>query len=678
MNGEEPFALSVLRSFSEEECIEGYKQFWGEKMKKNHISEFRTRFIISVILTVPILLWSSAAKGTKQFDVLKVLVNIIFYYGGWPFLKGCFHEIRKRKMGMMTLIALAITISHGYSMLVALEFFPGKRFFWEVATLIDIMLLGHWIEMRTMMRASVSLENLVKLVPANATLLAPDGSTKTVPQKDIVRGNKVLVRPGEKIPVDGVVVDGTSDINEAALTGESTLVAKAKGDSVVGGAINQNGSLVIEAKHIGKDSYIEKLVSLVHTASMSKSRAQTIADQAAFVLTIVAITAGVATLGAWIYLAYPTYFALERMVTVMVITCPHALGLAVPLVVASVAALAAQSGLLIRNRAAFERASKCKVVLFDKTGTLTTGEFGVTKIVPLTDWSPEQILYHASAIERRSEHSIARAIVKAAEEYQFEIPHIANFKALPGLGATGLVEGYQLFVGSPEIISGHQKFQTNFVIKNVTTAHEQAQRLTEQGKTVIVVVTQREIKGLIALSDMVRKESLEACQQLQKRRFKLAMVTGDHKSAAQNVAEQLGITEVFSQVLPEQKVSIVKTLQEKGQSVIMVGDGINDAPALAQADVGIAIGSGTDVAADTADIILVHNDPRDVVKAVALSKTSRTKMLQNLAWATAYNIIAIPLAAGVLYQYGILLPPAVGALVMSLSTIIVALNSRIK
>jgi Cu2+-exporting ATPase len=655
-------------------------------MKHNHAANFKKRFIISVIATIPILLLSPAIQGVFAFAivfpgslaVLFLLANCVYGYGGWPFIKGCILELKQKKAGMMTLVAMAITSAHTYSLLVALKIFPGKTFFWEVATLIDIMLLGHWIEMKTMMRASTSLEKLVKLVPANATLLKPDGSTTTVPQKTIKLGDRVLVRPGEKIPVDGTVTEGTSDVNEAALTGESIPVPKTKGDKVVGGAINQNGSLVIEAKNIGENSYIEKLLVLVRTASASKSRAQTIANKAAFVLTIIAVAAGMTTLGIWLYYAYPTHFALERMITVMVITCPHALGLAVPLVVASVAAIAAQSGLLIRNRTAFERMSKCKTILFDKTGTLTTGTFGVTKIVPLTDWTEEQILYNAAAIERRSEHSIAKAIVKAAEEQKLEIPHIANFKAIPGFGATGLVEQNILFVGSPAIMSGHQKFKTNFIIKNVMIAHEQAERLTEQGKTVIVVVSKDEIKGLIAVSDTVRKESLEACQQLKKKRFRLAIVTGDNEAAARNVADQLGITEIFSEVLPEQKVAIVKKLQDQNKSVIMVGDGINDAPALAQADVGIAIGSGTDVAADTADIILVHNDPRDVVKAIALSKIMRTKMLQNLAWATGYNIFAIPLAAGVLYQYGILLPPSIGALVMSLSTIIVALNSRIR
>jgi Cu2+-exporting ATPase len=646
----------------------------------------KKRFIVSIIATIPILLLSPTIQEIFAFSivfpgsvaVLFLLANFVYAYGGWPFLKGCVSELKQKKAGMMTLVALAITSAHTYSVLVALKIFPGKTFFWEVATLIDVMLLGHWIEMKTMMRAHMSLEKLVKLVPANATLLNPDGSTKTVPQKDIKQGDKVLVRPGEKIPIDGIVVDGISDVNESALTGESKLVPKTKGDKVVGGSINQNGSLVIEAKNIGKDSYIEKLLKLVHDASASKSRAQTIADKAAFILTIIAIIAGTATLGIWLYFAAPTSFALERMITVMVITCPHALGLAIPLVISGVSALSAQNGLLVRNRTAFERASKCKVVLFDKTGTLTTGTFGVTKIIPITDWTPEQILYHAAAIEQRSEHSIAKAIVRASKDYQLEIPHIANFKAIPGLGATGFVEQTVLFVGSPEIISGHPKFETNFVIQNVMMAHEQAQRLTEQGKTVVVVVTKNEIKGLIAVSDTVRKESLEACSQLKKRRFKLAMVTGDNEAVARNVADQLGIKEVFSQVLPEEKVEIVKKLQAKNKSVIMVGDGINDAPALAQADVGIAIGSGTDVAAETADIILVHNDPRDVVKAVALSKITRKKMFQNLAWATGYNIAAIPIAAGALYQYGILLPPAIGALVMSLSTIIVAFNSRIK
>jgi Cu2+-exporting ATPase len=650
------------------------------------VSDFKKRFIISVIATIPILLLSPTIQSIFAFAIvfpgsvaaLFFLANCVYAYGGWPFIKGCVAELREKKAGMMTLVAMAITSAHTYSVLVFLKIFPGKTFFWEVATLIDVMLLGHWIEMKTVMGASKSLEKLAKLLPSQVYLVLPDGSTKIVEQKNLKPDDKVMVKPGGKIPIDGIIIDGQANVNQAALTGESKPVFKKTGDSVIGGSINQDGSLIVQVKKVGTESYIAKIIELVRAASVSKSRAQTIANKAAFLLTIIAVVAGVTTLGYWIFLDQPTHFALERMITVMVITCPHALGLAVPLVVSSITTLAAQNGLLIRNRTAFEKAHKCKTVLFDKTGTLTTGKFGVTKIVSLSSWNEKDILRRATAIEQRSEHSIAKSIVEKAIEEKIKIPYVANFKALPGLGAIGFVEENIIFVGSPEIMSGIgvPSFKTNFTVENASRAQEEIQKMLNQGKTIVVVATQNEIKGLIALSDTVRKESLEACQKLKKENFELAMITGDNETAAANIADQLGIKNFYADVAPDRKALKVKELQEQGQKIIMVGDGINDAPALAQANVGIAIGSGTDIAAETADVILVSDDPRDVVNVVKLSKLMRKKMFQNLGWATGYNIFAIPVAAGALYRYGILLPPAIGALVMSASTVIVAINSR--
>jgi len=646
--------------------------------------DFKKRFFISVIATLPILLLSPMIQSIFAFAivfpgsifVLFSLATCVYGYGGWPFIKGCAIELKQRKAGMMTLVAMAISTAYIYSVLVLFKIFPGKTFFWEVATLVDVMLLGHWIEMRSTLGATSSLEKLTKLLPANVSIVLPDGTIKQIPHKQLEKGDKVLIKPGEKIPADGIITEGHSDVNQALLTGESKPVFKQKGDSVIGGSINQNGSLVVVIDKLGADSYLAKITELVRTASMSKSRAQTIANKAAFALTIIALLAGGATLSAWIMVGFSTHFALERMITVMVIACPHALGLAVPLVVSGITMLAANKGLLIKNRTAFESARKSSIVVFDKTGTLTTGNFGVTKIIPLSDWSEEKILQKAATIEKRSEHMIAQSIVKKAKEHFLQDSYLANFKTIPGIGAIGFVDGDELFVGSPKIIEGNAEFKTDFVVQKVTAAQETIEKLIEQGKTVILIATKQEIKGVITLSDMVRKESLEACKALQKLNIKVAMITGDNQQVAQNVSEQLGITHTFANVLPDQKSEKIKELQEKGYHVIMVGDGINDAPALAQADVGIAIGSGTDIAAETADVILVRNDPRDVVQVIELSRLMYKKMVQNLAWATGYNVIAIPLAAGVLYQYGVLLHPAVGALVMSASTVIVAINSR--
>jgi P-type Cu2+ transporter len=643
------------------------------------ILDFKKRFIVSSIATIPVLLLSKSVQNLLYFSVnfpkrglvILCLTSFIYAYGGWPFLKGALREVKALRPGMMTLVALAITIAQGYSALVLVGM-PGKMFFWEVATLIDIMLFGHWIEMKATMGAHKSLETLAKLLPSTVNLLLQDGSFKAIELSSLKPGDKVLIRPGEKIPADGVITEGHAHINQALLTGESKPIFKERGSKVIGGSINQNGSLVVLVNSVGTSTYLAKIIELVQAAHMSKSRAQSLANKAAFVLTVLAIVSGLGTLGYWLVTGQPFYFALERMVTVMVITCPHALGIAIPLVISSITTMATERGVFIKDRLAFEQARKAQIVLFDKTGTLTSGVFGITQIIPLASWNKEKLVQQTAAVEQRSEHSIAKSIVEKAKALKLTIPHVANFKAIPGVGVKGFVDGNELFVGSPEIILGHENFSTNFTVEHIAEIQRKIQVLTDQGKTVVVVATKNKIYGLFTFSDAVRQESIQACDALRKLKIDIAMITGDNEQVAQNAAEQLEITHVFANVLPVQKTEKIIELQKK-YTVIMVGDGINDAPALAQADVGIAIGSGTDIAAETADVILVKDDPRDVVTTIKLSRLMRRKTLQNLAWATGYNIIAIPLAAG---MFGVMLHPAIGAIAMSLSTIMVAINSK--
>ena len=643
----------------------------------NMIQDFKRRFWISSIVTIPVLLLSSevqnllniSIKFTGDIFVLFFFASFIYFYGGWPFLKGTIKELKQKQPGMMTLIAVAISVAYFYSSAV-IFFIPGKTFFWELATLIDIMLLGHWIEMKSVMGASKALEELVKLLPSKAHLVLQDGSIKEVELQNLKLNDNILIKPGEKIPADGKIIEGQSHINEAMLTGESKPINKKINDSVIGGSINIDGSLTIKVEKTGKDSYLEKIIELVKTASQSKSKAQTLANKAAFWLTLIALTAGTLTIITWLILGKDFVFALERMVTVMVITCPHALGLAVPLVIAVITTLAAKNGLLIRNRPAFEDARKLNVIMFDKTGTLTTGEFGVTDIVSLGKLNQKDLLKKAASIEQNSEHSIATSIVKNAKEEKLEISKVKNFKAFSGKGIVGNINDEKVFIGNKELLK-----QENIALDN--KAQNALEKLENEGKTAIFIATQNTIEGIIALSDIIRKESKVACKNLKQLGFEVAMMTGDNQQTANYVAKQLGIDIVFAQVLPDQKAEKVKILQKDGKAVAMVGDGINDAPALAQADVGIAIGAGTDVAIETADIILTKSDPTNVVDILKLSSLTHRKMVQNIVWATGYNVIAIPLAAGVLYHWGITLPPAVGALVMSVSTIIVAINSRI-
>jgi len=641
------------------------------------VQDFRKRFWISIVLTIPILLLSPIIQDflgstfgivipsfTGDTYLLFVFSTVVFFYGGWPFLKGIKDELSAKNPGMMTLIAVAITVAYGYSSLVVFGL-QGKLFFWELATLIDIMLLGHWMEMKSVMGASMALQELVKLMPSDAHLIKADGRTDDVPIDKLKMEDKVLVKPGEKIPVDGVVVDGQSSVNEAMLTGESNPVPKEKGDEVIAGAINGEGSLTVEVRKTGKNSFLSQMLDLVSQAQQSKSKTQNLADRAALWLTIIALTAGTLTFFAWLWLANTDLaFSMERAVTVMVITCPHALGLAIPLVVAVSSAIGARNGLLIRNRGPFERARNIDAIVFDKTGTLTKGEFGVSDVVVFDEnMQEEEILSYAASIESDSEHPIAKGILNSAEPgYKVE-----NFSAISGKGAQGTVNGKDVKVVSPAYLE----------VDGISYPGEKLKEISSQGKTTVFVLIDEKAVGAIALEDVVRPESKEAVGKLKEMGIKCFMLTGDQKQVAERVAGQIGLDDYFAGVLPDEKASRIKEVQERGLTVAMVGDGINDAPALAQADVGIAIGAGTDVAVETADIVLVKSNPLDVLAIMELSKATYSKMKQNLFWATGYNALAIPLAAGVLYQQGILLSPAAGAVLMSMSTIIVAINARL-
>ncbi len=640
------------------------------------VADFRRRFWVSVAATAPVLALSPMIQSflnvTFSFAgdkyILLAFSSFIYFYGGWPFLNGLVDEVKEARPGMMTLIAVAITVAYGYSDLVVFGL-EGRVFFWELATLIDVMLLGHWIEMKSVMGASMALEKLAKLMPKEAHRLQDDGSTKDVALNALGRGDKILVKPGEKVPVDGTITDGESDLDESMITGESKPVGKGPGDSVIGGSVNGTGSLTVEVAKTGQESYLSQVVEMVRKAGEGKSRAQGLADKAAFWLTIIAITVGLITLATWLLLGKEFVFALERMVTVMVITCPHALGLAVPLVIATITALSARNGLLIRNRTAFEAARRVHVIVFDKTGTLTKGEFGVSNVVSLGDWSEDRLLANAAGVEQHSEHTIGRGIVKRAQEKQLKPAEAKDFESLPGKGAKATVGGTKVFVGSQGILEAAGVEGGD--------AAKRVDEIASQGETTVLVAADGKVQGLIGLADVIREESHEAIARLRRAGLEIAMITGDNEATARYVANELGLDNYFAEVLPDKKSEKIEQLQRDGNKVAMVGDGVNDAPALAQADVGIAIGAGTDVAIETADVVLVENDPRDVADVISLSRIANRKMKQNLVWATGYNVAAIPLAAGVLYGVGIVLPPAGGALIMSLSTVIVAINARL-
>lgn len=638
------------------------------------VADFRKRFWISLIITIPILLLSPMIQnflGLREslrfpgdMYILFALSSVVFFYGGYPFLKGIYNELKSTTPGMMTLIAIAITVAYLYSSAVVFGL-TGKIFFWELATLIDIMLLGHWIEMKSVMGASRALEELVKLMPSEAHKLMPDGNIQDVPLDELSTGDKVLIKPGEKIPVDGEVIDGESSVNEAMLTGESKPVDKKKESKVIGGAINGEGSLTVEVKKTGKDSYLSQVIDLVRQAQESKSKTQDLANRAAVWLTLVALVGGALTLFIWLVIINKDFaFALERTVTVMVITCPHALGLAVPLVVAVSTAISASNGLLIRDRAAFEKARNLQAIIFDKTGTLTEGKFGVTDTITFDEnnYDEQELLVYAASIEAHSEHPIAKGIVSSSEK-SF---NVQNFKSITGKGAEGVVNGLNIKVVSPGYLRE----------KGISISDERIDKLSTEGKTVVFVIIDDEVKGAIALADIIRSESKQAISKLKEMGIRCMMLTGDNSKVAKWVSDQIGLDEYFAEVLPHEKSEKIKEVQSRGLITAMTGDGVNDAPALAQADIGIAIGAGTDVAVETADIVLVRSNPIDAVAIIGLAKATYGKMIQNLLWATGYNVIAIPLAAGVLYPIGILLGPALAAVFMSLSTVIVAINAR--
>lgn len=633
------------------------------------INDFKKRFYISLALTVPVLVLSHMIQEIFGFHfvfagdkyVLFTLSTVIFIYGGWPFLTGLVDEFRKKKPGMMTLVAVAITAAYAYSTAVVFGL-KGMDFYWELATLIVVMLLGHWIEMKSVAGASRALELLVKMMPSTAHLISGD-TQKDIPVEELKAGDRILIRPGEKIPGDGNIISGESSLDESMLTGESVPVHKSKGNRVIAGSINGNGSLQVEVMHTGKDTYLSKVIGLVQQAQNDKSRTQLLADKAAFWLTIISLGGGFGTLAVWLAVGEEISFAVERMVTVMVISCPHALGLAVPLVVAISTAIAAQRGLLIRNRTAFESARRITTIVFDKTGTLTTGQFGVSRFGSLhSEISNHEILRLAAAMEQDSEHPIASGILKEAEKQSVERSAVSGFTNITGQGIRGVVDGKNISIVSPGYLAS----------KNISVPNELQ---GETAETIVYLLIDDQLSGFVALADQVRPESKEAIQTLHAHGIKAIMLTGDNARVAEAVSRDLGIDDFRAEVLPDQKMDIIRELQMKGEFIAMTGDGVNDAPALAQADVGIAVGSGTDVAAETADIILVNSNPRDIVSLILFGRATYRKIIQNLIWATGYNAVTLPLATG--FVSGIMITPAIGAVFMSLSTVIVAVNAQL-
>jgi len=659
----------ILQYFLGATAIEHQNHNQQKNMHAHHIKEFRKKFWVCLVVTIPILLLSETIQNWFGFtltipyqrELLFILALIIYVYGGLPFLRGMVKELKKRQPGMMTLIGTAISVAFFYSAATVFVI-VGKDFFWELATLVDVMLFGHWIEARSVMGASMALQELVKIIPKTAHLVKGNDIVD-VQVSELKKGDVVLVRPGEKIASDGIIVEGESYVNESLLTGESKPVHKEKEDEVIGGSINGEGVLRVRIEKTGKETYISQVIDLVQKAQASRSRTQDLANRAAALLFYAALSSGIITYIVW-FVVGNAAAALERSVTVLVIACPHALGLAIPLVVALSTSITAKSGILIRDRKAFETVRNVDVVVFDKTGTLTEGKFGVSDVVAFL---PEtELLEFASAIEVNSEHVIAKAIVEYAEEKKVDVPKASDFEAIPGKGAKGKVKGKLVYMGSPSLL---EELKIKADDKKIT-------ELQKQGNTVVFAVVDGKLAGAFALSDRIREVSKEAIRKLKAAGIKVFMLTGDADAVAKSVAEKLGIEEYLAEVLPDQKAEKIKMWKDRGLKVAMVGDGVNDAPALVTADVGIAIGAGTDVAVESADIILVKNNPEDVARVVNLSGKTYSKMVQNLWWAAGYNIIAIPLAAGILANYGIVISPAIGALLMSLSTVIVAFNSQ--
>lgn len=650
------------------------KQMDHNKHEGHSTNIFKLKFWVSLILSVPVVAYSPIVQELLSYTAPQffgstylplVLSSIIFFYGGWVFLTSAYRELRAKLPGMMTLISLAIITAYVYSIFIVITG-GDKTLFWELATLITIMLLGHWLEMRAVGSAQSALKELSKLLPDSAEVIR-DGKTVTIALEELRTNDVMLVKPGGKIPADGIIKEGQSDINEAVATGESSPVAKNVGDEVIAGTTNGDGSLQITVTKIGEDTFLAGVMRLVSEAQASKSRLQMLSDRAAYYLTIIAVVVSAITLASWLAVAEPA-FAVERMVAVLVIACPHALGLAIPLVASISTTKAAQNGFLVKQRLALEAARKIDVILFDKTGTLTKGEFGIDAIIPVGDATEQLILEMAAAVNQRSEHPIAHAIVSEVKQRTYSLQDVTHFERLPGKGAKAELNGAEVVVGSPRVLD-------DYSVQPIKEFSQKTATLSSQGKTVVYVIVDGELLGAIALVDVIREESREAITALHEMGVQTAMITGDTEEVAAWVAQELKIDEYFARVLPEQKSEKVKLLQSKGNKVAMVGDGVNDAPALTQADLGIAIGAGTNVALESAGIILVKNDPRDIPKIIRLSQFTYKKMIQNLFWATGYNVVAIPLAAGALAFQGVVLQPAVAAIFMSLSTVIVSINA---
>jgi Cu2+-exporting ATPase len=644
---------------------------------RGHEEMFRQRFWVCLVLSIPVLLFSPAVQGFFGFSmptfpgsqlITPAISVVIFFYGGLPFIRMASPEFRNRRPGMMTLITLAIGVAFVYS-LAAFFFSLGPTFFWELVTLIDVMLLGHWLEMRSVRQASGALNELAKLMPDKAELIKSDGSIEEVSAKNLQSEDLVLIRPGSSLPADGVVLEGESEVNEAMITGESKPVKKATGDNVIGGTINIDGSLRVRVEATGDDTALAGIMRLVQEAQQSKSDTQILADKAAGWLFYIAVGFAILTGIAWTIAIGFDSEVIARVATILVIACPHALGLAIPLVVAITTSLGAKNGILVRDRLALEEAREIDIVIFDKTGTLTKGEFGVVGIAAVDGWNEDEALELAAAVEGDSEHTIARGIRGSADERGLTLPHVSEFEAIKGRGVRAVINGKIAYVGGPRLL----EMLALDVPENIAQFEAQA---GEKGQSVVNLIFNNEVIAGFAVADVVRPESKQAVDMLHEMGIEVAMLTGDSKAVAKAVSAELGIDQYFAEVLPEHKDQKVAELQAQGKRVAMVGDGVNDAPALTRADVGIAIGSGTDVAVESADIILVQNNPSDVVNIFSLSNASYRKMKENLIWATGYNVIALPLAAGILAPWGILLSPAIGALFMSLSTVIVAINAQ--
>lgn len=649
-----------------------------DKHAGHSVEMFRDKFWVTLLLTVPTLFWGHMLQSIvpsyrpPRFAgsdwIPAIFGTAVFLYGGWVFIKGALRELKLRAPGMMTLIALAITVAFGFSAAVTLGF-PGMPLWEELATLVTIMVLGHWIEMRSISQAQGALKELAKLLPATAVRVRGD-TTEEVPVSAIHEGDILLVRPGAAVPADGVVTTGSSPVNEAMITGESRPVDKQPGDKVIAGTVNGAGSLRIEVTGTGEKTALAGIMRLVEQAQASRSRAQVLADRAAFALTLVAVGAGAVTLIVWLALRAEPAFAIERVVTTLVISCPHALGLAVPLVIAISTTLGARNGLLVRDRRGLEEARKVNAVVFDKTGTLTLGEHRVVEMATVAGLEHDEALGMAAAVEQDSEHPVAQAIVASARERDVAIPKAADFSSLTGRGVKATVNGKQLYGGGPNLLRSLE-------VEAPPELHAFAERAAARGQGAIYLAEQNRVLAVFAVADQIRPESREAIERLHSQHIEVVMLTGDARTVADAVAADLGIDTVFAEVLPEQKSDKIRELQAQGKRVAMVGDGVNDAPALVTADVGIAIGAGTDVAVEAGDIVLVRSDPRDMPRIIELSKATYRKLVQNLWWAAGYNVVAIPLAAGVLASKGVILSPAIGAVLMSASTIIVAINAQL-